>query len=128
MNILSSQLEYIRAKDKDSEIVASIRALSLPILQGVFRTQYIAEASAVIEVVYLMISLFARNPRQTVGQELTSTALVDYNEVSKIKRVLVSKNYPRAAKLFSPSKLKIALYAVLKVFSPYIFKKYWTKL
>lgn len=128
MNILSSQLEYIRAKDKDGEVVASIRALALPVLQGIFGNQYIAEVSATIEVFYLMISLFARNPRQTVGQELTSTALVDYNEVSKIKRVLVSKNYPRAAKLFSPSKLKLVLYVILKVLSPYIFKKFWTKL
>ena len=128
MNILSSQLEYIRAKDKDSEIVAGIRALALPILQGIFGNQHLAEVSATIEVFYLMISLLARNPRQTVGQELTSTALVDYSEVSKIKRVLVSKNYPRAAKLFSPSKLKLILYVILKVFSPYIFKKFWAKL
>jgi peroxin-10 len=125
MNLLSSQLEYIRAKDKDNEIISTLKLSVQTILRSFSNAQYLSEVSAFIEILYLSLSYFSRTPRQTLGQELTASALADYSKVSEVKRVLVSKNYRKAAQLFSPSSRKILVYVLAKVLGPYFFKRVW---
>lgn len=128
MNILSPQLEYIRGRDKDTEILMTIKAKVHSVISDLGGNVRIAECLGLVEVIYLGLIYFTGDKRQTIGQELTSTALVDYNKVAKIKRVLVSSNYPKAAKFFAPGPYKTFLYILCRVLTPYIFKRFWTKL
>lgn len=128
MNILSPQLEYIRSRDKDKEILTTIKSKVHSLVSDLIGNIRITEYFALVEVIYLIFSYFTGRQKQTLGQELTSTALVDYEKVLKIKRVLVSSNYPKAAKYFAPGPYKTVFYILCRVLTPFVFKRFWTGL
>lgn len=128
MNILSPQLEYIRARDKDKEVLTAIKSKVHSIVTDLIGNIRVTEYFALVEVLYLIFSYFTGRQKQTLGQELTSTALVDLEKVQKIKRVLVSSNYPKAAKYFAPGPYKTLLYILCRVLTPFVFKRLWTAL
>lgn len=125
MNLLSPQLEYIRSKQKDAEILAYITNSALDCAKDWFNLSFTSEIIAATEVFYLASTLLIGKIRQTPGQEHTSTALVDFSKVFQFKRILVSTNYPLAAVRFAPTVLKTISYILFKSLFPYFLKKFW---
>ncbi|OMJ83382.1 hypothetical protein SteCoe_15712 [Stentor coeruleus] len=123
MNILSPQLEYLRAKEKDSQIISEIKSCAISCCRDIFGTGFLSEISLGVELFYLISSLLIGDTKQTPGNEHTATSLVEFSKLSMYKRVLVSKNYLIAAIRFAPSTMKTLLYIFLKVIYPYIFRK-----
>jgi Zinc finger, C3HC4 type (RING finger) len=131
MNLISSQLEYLRSKQKDNEILSYITTSAIDCFRDWIGNSYTHEITVIVEIFYLASSFLFKNVRQTPGQEHTSTALADFDKTTKFRRVLVSKNYALAAMKFAPSAIKTVLYIFLKTVAPYIIKqttRYFSKL
>ena len=122
MNLLSPQLEYIRIKQKDSEILGYFTNSVLNCIRDWFGNYYISETTWLAEFFYLIASLISSNPRQTPGQEHTSTAFAEFDKVNKFKRVLVSSNYVLAGIRFAPGWLKAFFYIFLRLGVPSALK------
>ncbi|CAG9331787.1 unnamed protein product [Blepharisma stoltei] len=132
MNIISPQPEYVRSQHKDTEIMSYFKTSMLEIVDAWFGSRinlkYAAEISVLIEILYYASGLIFSNTdvKQTMGQEYVSSSIADLGKVAKIKRVLVSTNYPKAAQFFRPGLVKMCLYILVKTVFPYAIKK-WSR-
>ena len=85
--------------------------------------RYMSEIAVCTELLYFAIALSgAQGPRQTLGEEYVSVSLANRGAVARVRRVLGSKNYVRAAAVFFPSLGKVGIYILLKVGIPYVIR------
>lgn len=129
MNILSPSPEYIRAVQKDNEYGVIFKKWVLKVsetLLGRGSMRYVLEISSLAELLYHITNLVLSREskiRQTPGEEYASVSLAEFHKVSKVRRVLVSTNYPAAARMFAPSTLRMLAYILIKTGLPYIIHK-----
>jgi peroxin-10 len=128
MNLLSGPQEYLRAAQRDSDLLRTFKAA---VFQGVqmwvkpeIAGSYMAEVALAAEVVYYGLSIIGRKDLpQTLGEEYVSVSLASAPLLRPVKRVLGSTNYLRAARHFFPSAFSISLYLLLKLLLPYLIRK-----
>lgn len=129
MNIISPHPEYIRTLQKDSEYLVIFKKWILRVsetLLGRSSMRYVLEISSLADILYLLLNLVicrVTKIRQTLGEEYASVSLADMSKVEKVRRVLVSTNYPAAARQFAPSTTRLLAYIVIKTGLPYIIHK-----
>ena len=128
MNLVSPQLEYVRARQKDSEILSYITSCALDCARDWIGNTYTSEILTFTEIFYLASTLLITKIRQTPGQEHTSAALAELSKVSMFRRVLVSTNYTIAAARFAPGFLRTCAYIIFRVLVPHVAKKIWERI
>lgn len=127
MNLLSGQQEYLRAAQRDSDLLRSFKAAVLQAVQMVVRPEtagrYLSEVALAAEVTYYGLCLLGRQDLpQTLGEEYVSISLANFPLLRPIKRVLGSTNYLRAAHHFFPVLPQLSLYLLLKLLLPYLIR------
>ena len=128
MNLLCGPQEYLRAAQRDADL---LRAFKAAVFQGVqmwvspeVAGGCMAELALAAEVAYYGLSLLGRKDLpQTLGEEYVSISLAEAPLLRPIKRVLNSTNYLRAARHFFPSALRLSLYLFIKLLLPYIIRR-----
>lgn len=128
MNLISGPQEYLRAAQRDSDLLRTFKAAVFRGMQGWVKPEiagkYMTEAALAAEVVYCGLSLIGRRDLpQTLGEEYVSVSLASAPLLRPVKRVLGSTNYLRAAQHFFPPPLSISLYLLLKLLLPYLIRK-----
>lgn len=127
MNLLAPQPEYVRAQHKDIEIFSYFKKSLLEAAEAILGhrgfMQRASQLGILAEVLYLASTLLLDPIKQTLGMQYVGTALCDYSKSRQVRRVLVSTNYPKAARMFSPSFVRTVLYIAVRSCTQWFVKK-----